>query len=377
MFRLRLSNNRFDDMNSTNSASLTHTNKLKINRSSPTTAKLSATNPTNQYGASRNSSFYLNAISKANSMCTTPTELTLPVIMNSRKKSRKTSKSSLALSATKKSSLILKADNLKEPNSNLNNTTTASSSISNNNYNNLTSNSYDNCNCVLCNSNLKKTNNYKNIFSFNSNDMYIVDSKNFINCLNRMKPTIKLDRDSNFSELGYLGSSSQTSTEFNNTNSASYSNINNSNVSKLTKIKNNNEVIKLLPASSRIKLWEPDEVSHYLNTEDAKNTLSNRTLTSMTSESPKKSSHSKETLEQSKPEIESRLNKIFKQFRLNPNLSPLIYKANHASAATISFQQVLQSPSTLNKQVMPVISKAPTTLMYRVPMNSALNFYDC
>jgi len=211
----------------------------------------------------------------------------------------------------------------------------------------------------------------QSIIQLNSKEMFLIDSKNFLNCLNRMKPTIKMDRESQLNDPVY--SMSRNSSEF----SSSSNNT-------LIKFKNNNQIIKMLPATSRIKLWDQNDVMNYINTEE--------TTRNVTKE-PKKSQTSlaKEIFEANKNETESRLSKIFKEFRINPIFTPLIYKANHT--ATIGFQDhepikaIALDISAENKKhiKVPVIKpssllpKSPSNskIMYKVPMNSALAFYDC
>ena len=316
MFRLRLSNNKLEEIN----PSAVNPNKIRINSKSAAKANSYALS---KPASSRNSSFYYNQMtSRINSISTTP-EIVLPVIMNNKSRSRKSS-----VNKKKKSFQSFQSFQSVD--------------------------AQDNCSCILCHTNMKQS-----ARVFPSNDLFILDSKNFLNCINRMKPTIKLDREANFSDMCFLGSNIQNSSDFT---------INTSNSNTLIKIKNNNEVIKLLPAQSRIKLWDPEEVMTYINNEDMKRPIKER----------RKNNSIQIDYESLKSEGESRLNKIFKEFRLNPNLSPLIYRT--AQTATIGFQQVLNNPTNTSVPVpksMPAPSKTPTSMMYRVPMNSALNMYDC
>ncbi len=333
MFRLRLSNNRLEDLNTMSLLTQANRNKLNqisdtnlIARSKSSNQKIligSSTNP--KTNSSRNSSFNYYSTSS------TPEKL-LPVI-------KKSKRNSVIKKSAQYSSILTPQEAYQDPSTNAS------------------------CDCILCNSQMKK----QNFIQLNSNDMFLIDSKNFINCLNRMKPTIKLDRESHLNDPAY--SMSRNSSDF----SSSSNNT-------LIKFKNSNQILKLLPATSRIKLWDQNDVMNYINTEETRNVI----------KEPKKSQSAinREVFEASKNETESRLSKILKEFRINPNFTPLIYKANHT--ATIGFQDhepikaiTLDISAEKKKQIkvpaVRILPKSPSNskIMYKVPMNSALAFYDC
>lgn len=349
MFRLRLSNNRLEDINTL--SALTQVNRIKLtrtatnasspdrllvarNKSSNQKISIGSSNPKTSSSSRNNSSSYHYA---NNSLSSTPEKL-LPVI----KKSKKNSTSS---TTTKRSLHYVKSA---QPPS------TTSDSC---------------CDCIFCNQTMRK----QSIIQLNSKDMFLIDSKNFVNCLNRMKPTIKLDRESQLNDLGY---SSRDSSDFS-------SGSNNT----LIKIKNNNQIIKLLPAQSRIKLWDQADVMNYISTEE----------TRKVNKEPKKQQTKEVQVDMSNSvhvENESRLSKIFREFRINPNFSPL-FRHSKPMVATIGFQdfqepvksialevsgetkKAVKVPTTI--KTMPLLPKSPSNarIMYKVPMNSALAFYDC
>jgi len=331
MFRLRLSNNIPELTNSSNQK-MSNRNQTPLRKNS-NLQKLNMNNNNNNINSKISSSFNTYTMnSKANSLSTTPDKL-LPMIMM---KKIKNSKKSIASNSTKISRY--------------------SSDLSDDT--NLDSSSVENCDCILCATDLARKQTKRKIAQ--PNEMYLVDSKNFVNCLNTLKPTIKYDRENNqFSDVNYVGSSQQINSDFNSLNSES----------TLIKIKNNNQVIKLIPANSRIKLWDSNEVTNYIDS-------NRRASTEM----------KKVSRNQSKTEVittnnnnyntvsdrQSRLAKIFKEFRINPNLTPLIYRNNLVTS--IGFQENTTVPIIKNMPITSVTTRTTPTNVYRVSDKNSLTF---
>lgn len=326
MFRLRLSNN-IPELTNSSTQKMSNRNQtpLRINSNLQKSNMNNNNNNINKISSSFNT-YTMN--SKANSLSTTPDKL-LPMIMM---KKIKNSKKSNASNSTK----------ISRYSSDLSDDTNPDSS------------SVENCDCILCATDLARKTKRK---IAQPNEMYLVDSKNFVNCLNALKPTIKYDRENNqFSDVNYVGSSQQINSDFNSLKSES----------TLIKIKNNNQVIKLIPANSRIKLWDSNEVTNYIDSNRrastemkkvSKNQLKTEVIT---------------TNNNTVSDRQSRLAKIFKEFRINPNLTPLIYR--NSLVTSIGFQENTTVPIIKNMPITSVTTRTTPTNVYRVSDKNSLTF---
>lgn len=153
------------------------------------------------------------------------------------------------------------------------------------------------CNCVICN---KKA----NMAYYEKNLAPVIDTKNFIDCLNDVRPSVVLDRGNDHCEM--------------------IQEINRSHK------KDNKRVIKsskgTRKAHSRIELWKEKEVINLikptLDTSSNNNAFSNSKSTSI-----RGSAKDLNAAEHNK----NRLIKIFREFKLDPYLSPLINQLQNHS----------------------------------------------
>ena len=194
------------------------------------------------------------------------------------------------------------------------------------------------CECILC-----IDNNLNSNFGLFTNDFLILDSKNFINCINNMKPTIKIERES---IIGNFPDSSKM----------------NPKQTSLFNYKNQDKV-KVLSAKSRIKLWNQDEVMNVISTE----ILNNEIETNLRKKTPELS---RDTISSMKNKY---LNNIYEDFStenmFDRSKTPF-YNKTHS-------EKVIRNNNVDYGNILSNYPSAPpvTPLAYRVPMNSAQSFY--
>ena len=146
----------------------------------------------------------------------------------------------------------------------------------------------DVCNCVLC------INEYK-INNSQLRTIVALDSKRFVNCLNQMRPTVKVERQPNYSDIineaidqasGYRSNPRQS-----------------------------RHMTKKYSYRSKVELWKEKEVMNIINQPNV----------GVKQEKPLQGFVNKSVnIEKNLEDNQTRLINLFKEFKLNPDLSPLL-----------------------------------------------------
>lgn len=197
------------------------------------------------------------------------------------------------------------------------------------------------CRCIFCVNKSKRKEN-ENATTTTTGGSHALnsplDSKTFFTTLNRLKTSVKLenlnDEIENLEKIEI------------------FNNLNSPNLDKPSRV--------LLSKSSRIKLWKPNEINKFTN----ENMEKCRQI--QVKRGPRKENDAnsdmtfrnmliKTELVKSKASLNSNLAKVFKDLKLNPNLSPLLYQDQnrHDNKIINSLENVSSPPSSRDSGASP------------------------
>ena len=202
--------------------------------------------------------------------------------------------------------------------------------------------SINECDCFLC-----IENNLKNHFCLNRKDFLILDSRNFISCINTMKPTIKIEREN------IMG----TFPDENNKSTGTKQRSSSDNRAQ--------ERAKVLSAKSRVKLWNQEEVMNVISNE-----ILNLDKSVVTKKQTQDFSDPRETVSALKKKYLSNIYEDFSADSIyNRSKTPFYNKMRS--------EKIIRNNNASNNNNSSGYPTAPpvTPIAYRVPMNSAQSFY--